>query len=471
MIIGAARDIFERIARFADRHSPQTLFARALIIIVVPMLLLQALSAWWFYSQRGDNVTNRLAILLVRDLRMLIALRTEFPDDAHRAWIISRSAQDLLLFVSFRKGIVRPFRDPEYFDIAAREVQGALEADLKRNYYIDNNIGGGQMLIEIQLNDGDVMDVLVPHVRLTFGSSFAYVVAQVGLGLVLFGLAIWFMHRELVPIAHLGVAADALGKGRDVPDFAFSGGTREVRNAATAFHTMRIRLRRSIQQRTEMLAGVSHDLRTPLTRMKLSLALLPDSPETKELSDDVSDMERMIEGYLAFARGEGDEDPIPTDLSEILEDVAAGARRDNANVEVTWQGDMNVQLQAARHQALPDQPGVQRAALRHHGAASGGARPHLGRDHHRRQRARHPARQVRGRVPAVLPPRRIAQRRHRRRRPRPHHRARRGAQPWRRRGARPVGAGRAARHRENPGLRAAFTASPALDRAGPPHFL
>lgn len=344
MIIGAARDIFERIARFADRHSPQTLFARALIIIVVPMLLLQALSAWWFYSQRGDNVTNRLAILLVRDLRMLIALRTEFPDDAHRAWITSRAAQDLLLFVSFRKGIVRPFRQPEYFDIAAREVQGALEADLKRNYYIDNNIGGGQMLIEIQLNGDDVMDVLVPHLRLTFGSSFAYVVAQVGLGLVLFGLAIWFMHRELVPIAHLGVAADALGKGRDVPDFAFSGGTREVRNAATAFHTMRIRLRRSIQQRTEMLAGVSHDLRTPLTRMKLSLALLPESPETKELSDDVSDMERMIEGYLAFARGEGDEDPIPTDLSELLEDVAAGARRDNANVEVTWQGDMNVEL-------------------------------------------------------------------------------------------------------------------------------
>ena len=120
------------------------------------------------------------------------------------------------------------------------------------------------------------MDVLVPYVRLTFGSSFAYVLAQVGLALVLFGLAIWFMRRELVPIEHLGVAADALGKGRDVPDFAFSGGTREVRNAATAFQTMRIRLRRSIQQRTEMLAGVSHDLRTPLTRMKLSLALLPE---------------------------------------------------------------------------------------------------------------------------------------------------------------------------------------------------
>ncbi len=152
------------------------------------------------------------------------------------------------------------------------------------------------------------------------------------------------MRRELVPIEHLGVAADALGKGRDVPDFAFSGGTREVRNAATAFHTMRIRLRRSIQQRTEMLAGVSHDLRTPLTRMKLSLALLPESPETRELTDDVDDMQRMIEGYLAFARGEGDEDPVMSDLSEILEDVAAGARHGNANLDVSWQGDMNVEL-------------------------------------------------------------------------------------------------------------------------------
>jgi two-component system osmolarity sensor histidine kinase EnvZ len=99
--------------------------------------------------------------------------------------------------------------------------------------------------------------------------------------LVLFGLAIWFMRRELVPIEHLGVAPMRWARGRDVPDFAFSGGTREVRNAATAFHTMRIRLRRSIQQRTEMLAGVSHDLRTPLTRMKLSLALLPESPRPR----------------------------------------------------------------------------------------------------------------------------------------------------------------------------------------------
>jgi two-component system osmolarity sensor histidine kinase EnvZ len=344
--MGRIRELFEALARWADQHSPQTLFARALIIIVVPMLLLQALSAWWFYSQRGDNVTNRLAFLLVRDLRSLISLHADFPDEVHRSWIVRHAALDMLIYINFHKGIIPPFKAPDYYDIVGREVQGALDADLHKPYFLDNNVGGNQILIEIQLTDGDVMEVRVPHVRLTFGSSFAYVLAQVGLALVLFGLAIWFMRRELVPIEHLGVAADALGKGRDVPDFAFSGGTREVRNAATAFQTMKIRLRRSLQQRTEMLAGVSHDLRTPLTRMKLSLAMLPDSPETRELASDVTDMERMIEGYLAFARGEGDEEPALADLSEILQDVAANARRDSANVSVGWQGDMHLELRA-----------------------------------------------------------------------------------------------------------------------------
>ena len=344
MRFAGVSDLFERVARWADRHSPQTLFARALLIIVVPMLLLQALSAWWFYSQRGDYVTNRLALILVRDLRLLISMRADFPDDEHKSWIVRHARQDMFIVVTFHKGTVRTFEAPAYFDIVGREVQGALDADLRLPYYLENDIGGDQLLLEIQITPSDVMEALVPHLRLTFGSSFAYVLAQIGLAFVLFGLAILFMRRELVPIEHLGVAADALGKGRDVPDFAFSGGTREVRNAATAFQTMKIRLSRSIQQRTEMLAGVSHDLRTPLTRMKLSLALLPESPESRELTDDVADMERMIEGYLAFARGEGDEEPTPVDLSEILQEVASGARRDNANLEVGWEGDMTVEL-------------------------------------------------------------------------------------------------------------------------------
>jgi two-component system osmolarity sensor histidine kinase EnvZ len=327
-----ARELFEAVATWADRHSPQTLFARALIIIVVPMLLLQALSAWWFYSQRGDNVTNRLALLAVRDLRALIALHDQFPDSEHRAWIVDHARTDMFMSVRFRPGRVPPFRSPEHFDIVAREMQGALDADLRKPYYLDNTIGGDQLFAEIQLTPDTVMEVYIPYLRLTFGSSFAYVLAQVGLALVLFGLAIWFMRRELVPIEHLGVAADALGKGRDVPDFAFKGGTREVRNAATAFQTMKIRLGRSIQQRTEMLAGVSHDLRTPLTRMKLALALMPESLAIDELKSDVVEMERMVQGYLDFARGEGAESPVETDIRLLLEEIVATAKREGADI-------------------------------------------------------------------------------------------------------------------------------------------
>src|SRR5262245_24254860 len=117
-------ELFESVARWSDRHSPQTLFARALIIIVVPMLLLQALSAWWFYRQRGDNVTNRLALILVRDLRVLIALHADFPGDKQREWIVDHARSDMLMDVGFRKGIIPPFRPPGHYDIVAREVQG-----------------------------------------------------------------------------------------------------------------------------------------------------------------------------------------------------------------------------------------------------------------------------------------------------------------------------------------------------------
>jgi len=332
---------FERIARWADRHSPETLFARALIILVVPMLLLQAVGVWWFYSQRGDYVTNRLATAAARDIRLLVSLRAANPGDEGRERVARLARDDLALAVRFRTGIVRPAPEPGRFDIVALEMRGALQAIVGRPYAVDTG-RDGEVLVEVQLADGDVLEVRLDVTRLTLGSSIAYVLAQSGLALVLFGLAIWFMRRELVPVEQLGTIANALGKGREIPDFGFEGGTREVRNTAAAFRTMRDRLRRQVQQRTEMLAGVSHDLRTPLTRMKLSLALLPEGSETRELADDVADMERMIEGYLAFARGEGDEDVQPVDIADLLQEVASAARRGGGDVAVGWQGDVQM---------------------------------------------------------------------------------------------------------------------------------
>jgi two-component system osmolarity sensor histidine kinase EnvZ len=198
------------------------------------------------------------------------------------------------------------------------------------------------VLIAVQAADG-VIEVVAPLGRLYTTSSWAFVAAIVGSALVLFGLATVFVRRELQPIRKLAKIADALGKGRDVADFEPEG-SQEARQAGRAFLTMRERLRRQIQQRTEMLAGVSHDLRTPLTRMKLGLAMLDDGPEKRELEADVTEMERMIEGYLAFARGEGDEEPSPVNVGELLEEVASGARRDGGAVLVAFSGDLNTSL-------------------------------------------------------------------------------------------------------------------------------
>jgi two-component system osmolarity sensor histidine kinase EnvZ len=149
--------------------------------------------------------------------------------------------------------------------------------------------------------------------------------------LALFTVAALFMRSQVRPIRRLAVAAEAFGKGRDSDEFTVEGAS-EVRQAGNAFTVMRDRIRRQITQRTDMLAGVSHDLRTPLTRMKLALAMMGNGPEVSDLKADVAEMERMVGGYLTFARGEGREATAEIDLGDLLQDVAAAARRDGAEI-------------------------------------------------------------------------------------------------------------------------------------------
>jgi two-component system osmolarity sensor histidine kinase EnvZ len=155
----------------------------------------------------------------------------------------------------------------------------------------------------------------------------------VGSALLLFGIAALFMKNQVRAIRRLAVAAEAFGLGRDPGPIKPEGAT-EVRQAAVAFNRMQERIRRFLAQRTEMLAGVSHDLRTPLTRLRLALAMQPPAPDIAEMNGDLEEMERMIEAYLAFARGEGAEQARPTDLTALLRDVADNARRTGTDVAV-----------------------------------------------------------------------------------------------------------------------------------------
>ncbi|MDP6121612.1 MAG: ATP-binding protein, partial [Rhodospirillales bacterium] len=187
---------------------------------------------------------------------------------------------------------------------------------------------------------------VTPRKRLFSSTTFIFVLWMVGTSMILFGVATIFMRNQVKPIRRLALAADDFGKGREVPSFKPEGAA-EVRRAASAFIAMRARIQRQITQRTETLAGVSHDLRTPLTRMKLQLELLGEGEGLGALKGDVVEMERMLEGYLAFARGEGGEAPRPERLDTLLDDVVAQARRKGGVIDLHTEGEITVALMAA----------------------------------------------------------------------------------------------------------------------------
>src|SRR6185503_7589681 len=198
--------------------------------------------------------------------------------------------------------------------------------------------------IRVDVHDG-VLSVLVPRDRVTVSKPDIFILWMVGSSLLLMGIAIIFLRNQVRPIERLARAADSFGKGRAVPDFKPYGAA-EVRRAAQAFITMRERIDRHVAQRTEMLAGVSHDIKTPLTRMKLSLAMMPDDADITAMRADIAEMEHMLDDYLAFARGEGGEEASLTDLGEMIREAAVAAERaqPGARIDVTAPAHVSVSV-------------------------------------------------------------------------------------------------------------------------------
>jgi len=211
---------------------------------------------------------------------------------------------------------------------------------------------GNDFDIKVDVKDG-VLEILVPRDRVTVSQPDIFILWMVGSALILLSVAILFLRNQVRPIERLARASEMFGKGRPVPDFKPYGAT-EVRRAAQAFITMRERIERHVTQRTEMLAGVSHDLKTPLTRMKLALAMMPDDADTRAFKADIAEMEHMLDDYLAFARGEGGEEAEETDLGELVRDTATAAAKARAA------DDDRLTVAAPEHVILS----VKKAALR-----------------------------------------------------------------------------------------------------------
>jgi len=241
-----------------------------------------------------------------------------------------------------------PETESPAYDVLRQVFVRELSSRIGRPVWIDAYNLPDDVDIRVQL-DSSVVRFKVERKRVMSTNAHIWVGWITGGAIILLSVAILFLRNQIRPIERLADAAEAFGKGRDVPDFHPAGAT-EVRRAALAFLDMRERISRFVQQRTDMLAGVSHDLRTPLTRIKLELAMMGDRAEAEALKGDVAEMEHMLDEYLAFARGQGGEPASDTDIGQLLRDIAANAgRKADAQapgkaVDVNLAGDLVMQV-------------------------------------------------------------------------------------------------------------------------------
>ncbi len=339
LLTAAAAPAADSHRRWWKRVLPRSLFGRSLIIIILPLVLAQLIATWIFYDRHWDTVERRLATGVAGDIALTLnsTRYADTPDEVAALLLRAEDATDL--YFIFRPGETLPRGVREAGDSRIEEqLAAALDERVNRPFQIDADYDPRDILISIETRDG-VMQVAAPRKRLFTPTTYIFVLWMAGSSLVLLAVASLFMRNQVRALRRLAAAAESFGKGHDVPEFKLEGAT-EVRQAASAFLKMRDRIRRQITQRTEMLAGVSHDLRTPLTRMRLALEFLgQEGPEVAELKDDVIIMERMVQGYLDFARGEGPEQPRDTDVGLLIEEVAAVARRDGADISLALPED------------------------------------------------------------------------------------------------------------------------------------
>ena len=317
---------------FLKKYIPRSLFGRSLIIFMAPVIVLQAVVTYVFIQRHYEGVTSQMARAVAREINFAVEI-VERSEDAEAAQTrLEELAGPLGMQLGLVEGeIVEPSAIREFYDVAGGAVEETFKLDVERPLALDLVKDDDMIEARVQTASG-VLRALIPRDRMIASNPQLLLIWMFGTAAALMLVAIFFLRRQIQPIRQLAEAADDFGKGRE--RVFRPRGAEEVRRAGAAFLDMKKRLERQIEQSTKMLSGVSHDLRTPLTRMKLALAMSDETEEVAELRRDVDEMERMLEEFLAFARGEQGEEITEVDPVEIAEEVAADARRRGAKISV-----------------------------------------------------------------------------------------------------------------------------------------
>ncbi len=324
------------------RLLPTGLYWRSLIIIVAPMVILQAFVTYVFMERHWQMVTEALSQSAVADIAMLLSEYETNPTEQAADNITARASMFLEMSVAFLPDEKLPLTTTGYEGLLDRSLADEIRLRIAKPFWIDAERYDDYVDIRIAY-DGGVMRALPLRSHVYAANSHIFIVWMVAASIVLVIVALLFLRNQIRPIERLAEAAEDFGMGRDVENFKPQGAS-EVRRAAIAFLEMRSRIRAQIEQRTAMLAGVSHDLRTPLTRFKLQLAMLKDGPEIEELRADVREMERMLEDYLDFVRGDPSEVSQMTDLGELLKEVQFDGQRKGHTVTLELHGALELPL-------------------------------------------------------------------------------------------------------------------------------
>jgi two-component system osmolarity sensor histidine kinase EnvZ len=337
--------LYWKFNRFLERHLPTGLYRRSLIILIAPLVLLQSIMAGIILDRHWDQVTKVLSRSLSREIGLIIDLYERSAKTPEALSYLEALANDRLrlgLTIMPDATLPEPVRRPLFSAVDTRLTR-YLTQDTGRPFWIDSSGQQGFVDIRVQVEKGLVFRILSDEDRAYAAGTNTFLFWMFFSSLVLAAIAIVFLRNQIKPILQLAEAAQKFGMGRDVGDF-HPRGAAEVRLASQAFLSMKDRIERHVEQRTAMLAGVSHDLRTILTRFKLELAFLGEGPKIEALKEDVAEMQRMLEAYMAFVRGDGGEKAESVNIGEMLRSVAASAQRGGRAVKVEAPEDLNVNV-------------------------------------------------------------------------------------------------------------------------------
>ena len=306
-------------------YMPRSLFGRAALILIVPIVTIQLVVSIIFIQRNFEGVTRQMTggvVIEVRYLLTELAAAKSLPEAQARAAALGAALAMKVTLPHVPDPLAADLRP--WWDWAGRQVIVTLHAGLPELRAVDLRSYRPEVRMSLETAHGP-MGIVLNRGRVSASNPHQLLVLMVFTSVLMTVIAYFFLRNQLTPITRLARAAEAFGKGRTVP-YRPRGAT-EVRAAGNAFLDMRGRIERQIEQRTLMLSGVSHDLRTPLTRLKLGLAFLPDDEDSAALKRDVADMERLVDEFLAFSRGDAMEDTVEVDPQALVAQAVENAQR------------------------------------------------------------------------------------------------------------------------------------------------